>query len=373
MDLFSDYTLRIVALGSGVLGAAAGALGSFAFLRRQSLVGDALSHAALPGIALAFLLTGSKAPLPIMVGAALAGWIATLAVRLVVRRSRVPYDSALGMALAVFFGFGLVLLTIIQKRPDAAQAGLESFLFGQAASLLREDVVVMSVLGAACLIFLVVLWKEFKLLSFDIEFGDSLGRPMRRLDGLFTLLLVIAVVIGLRTVGVVLMSAMVVAPAAAARQLTNRLAPMVMLAAAIGAFSGVTGAVLSSVIPHLPTGPTIVLVLSTIVVLSLVFAPKRGLLWRWIKLGRLQPAAALDPVLMHLYALSQQHPDEPDHGHSLAVLRTMSPAGADLVRVLADLTDRGLVHAVGDALWAPTPIGRREAERNLGDSDEVRS
>ena len=373
MDFFGDYTLRVVALGSGVLGAAAGALGSFAYLRRQSLVGDALSHAALPGIAIAFLLTGSKAPLPIMMGAALAGWVATLAVRLVVRRSRVPYDSALGMALAVFFGFGLVLLTFIQKRPDAAQAGLESFLFGQAASLLREDVVAMSILGAACLIVLAILWKEFKLLSFDTEFGESLGRPMRRLDGIFTLLLVVAVVIGLRTVGVVLMSAMVVAPAAAARQLTNRLAPMVVIAAAIGVFSGVSGAVLSSIVPHLPTGPTIVLVLSTVVVVSLVLAPHRGLLWRWIRLGRLQPSAALDPVLMHLYALSQQHPDEPDHGHGMAVLRTMSPAGADLERVLVDLDARGLVHAVGEGLWAPTPIGRRKAERNIDRNDEVRS
>lgn len=372
MDFFGDYTLRVVALGSGVLGAAAGALGSFAYLRRQSLVGDALSHAALPGIALVFLLTGSKAPLPIMLGAALAGWLATLAVRLVVRRSRVPYDSALGMALAVFFGFGLVLLTAIQKRPDAAQAGLESFLFGQAASLLREDVVVMSVLGTACLIVLVALWKEFKLLSFDSEFGSSLGRPMRRLDGIFTLLLVVAVVIGLRTVGVVLMSAMVVAPAAAARQLTNRLAPMVAIAAAIGVFSGVSGAVLSSMTTHLPTGPTIVLVLSTVVLASLVFAPHRGLLWRWIRLGRWQPSAALDPVLMHLYALSQQHPDDPDHGHRMAVLRTMSPAGADLEKALGDLQARGLIHAVGDRLWAPTPIGRREAERILVKQDEER-
>jgi len=373
MEFFSDYTLRVVALGSGVLGAAAGALGSFAYLRRQSLVGDALSHSALPGIALAFMITGSKAPLPIMLGAALAGWMATLVVRLVVRRSRVPYDSALGMALAVFFGFGLVLLTIIQKRPDAAQAGLESFLFGQAASLLRDDVVVMSALGTLCLLVLVVLWKEFKLLSFDSEFGDSLGRPTRRLDGLFTLMLVIAVVIGLRTVGVVLMSAMVVAPAAAARQLTNRLASMVVIAAVIGVVSGSGGAVLSSVVPHLPTGPTIVLVLSTIVVVSLVFAPKRGLLWRWIKLGKLQSAEVLNPVLMHLYALSQQHPSEPDHGHSMAVLRTMSPTGADLDRALADLEDRGLVQPVGDALWAPTPIGRRVAERSLRDNEEVSS
>lgn len=365
MDLLGDYTLRIVALGSGVLGATAGALGAFAFLRRQSLVGDALSHAALPGIAAAFLLTGSKAPLPIMIGAALSGWLATLAVRLVVRRTRVPYDSALGMALAVFFGLGLVLMTAIQKRPDAAQAGLESFLFGQAASLLRDDVVVMAVLGTGCLAVLVLLWKEFKLLSFDPDFGDSLGWPIRRLDGLLTLLLVVAVVIGLRTVGVVLMSAMVVAPAAAARQLTDRLAPMVAISAVIGAASGVSGAVLSSVVPRLPTGPTIVLVLSTVVVLALALAPGRGLVWRRLRIGRLQPSAALDPVLMHLYALSQQHPDEPDHGHGLAVLRTMSPAGADVERALGDLEHRGLARPVGDGLWAPTPIGRREAERNL--------
>jgi manganese/zinc/iron transport system permease protein len=365
MELFGDYTLRVVALGSGILGAAAGALGAFAYLRRQSLVGDALSHAALPGIALVFLLTGSKAPLPIMLGAAVAGWIATLAVGVVVRRSRVPYDSALGMALAVFFGFGLVLLTEIQKRPDASQAGLESFLFGQAASLLRADVVVMGILGAICLSVLALLWKEFKLLGFDEEFGSSLGWPMRRLDGLFTLLLVIAVVIGLRTVGVVLMSAMVVAPAAAARQLTDRLAPMVTLSAAIGVLSGVSGAVLSSLVPRLPTGPTIVLVLSTIVALSLVFAPRRGLLRRWIKLGRITPLAGLDPVLMHLYALSRQHPDDPEHGHGLGVLRTMSPAGTDLEKALADLQERGLICPVGDGSWAPTAIGRREAERNL--------
>ncbi|HSL19522.1 MAG TPA: metal ABC transporter permease [Methylomirabilota bacterium] len=363
--LLTDYTLRVVALGAGVLGATAGALGCFAYLRRQSLLGDALSHAALPGIALAFLVTGSKAPLPIMVGAGVAGWLGTLAIGLVVRRSRVPADSALGMVLAVFFGVGLVLLTVIQRRPDAAQAGLESFLFGQAASLLRADVIVMAILGGGCLLALALLWKELQLLAFDSAFGSSLGRPMTLLDGIFTLLLVIAIVIGLRTVGVVLMSAMVVAPAAAARQLTTRLGSMVLVAAGIGVVAGVSGAVLSSVVPRLPTGPTIVLVLSSVVLMSLVLAPRRGLLWRRVRLRRLQPAAALDPVLMHLYALSRQHRDDPDHGHALAVLRTMSPPGSNLERALADLEARGLAHVVGDGLWAPTAIGRREAERLL--------
>jgi len=365
MDFFGDYTLRLVALGSAVLGATSGALGSFAYLRRQSLLGDAVSHAALPGIALAFLFTGSKAPLVLMVGAGLAGWIGTLVVRAVVGRSRVPFDSALGIVLSVFFGLGLVLLTYIQKRPSAAQAGLDSFLFGQAASLLRRDVVTMTVLATAVLVVLVMLWKEFKLLSFDPDFASSLGLPIRRLDGLLTLLLVVAIVIGLQTVGVVLMSAMIVAPAAAARQWSRRLAPMVFLAAMIGVFSGVTGSVMSSTVPRLPTGPTIVLVLSAVVVVSLMLAPRRGLVWRFLRLGRLLRAPDLDPVLMHLFALSLQHPGDPDHGHSIAVLRTMSPGGADVGAALEGLADRGLARATGDGLWAPTAIGRREAERVL--------
>ena len=365
MDLFGDYTLRLVALGSAILGATSGALGSFAYLRRQSLLGDAVSHAALPGIVLAFMLTGSKVPLVLMVGAGLAGWVGTLAVQLVVRRSRVPYDSALGIVLAVFFGAGLVLLTHIQKLPNAAQAGLESFLFGQAASLLKRDVVTMAVLGAAALVVLIMLWKEFKVLSFDPDFAASLGLPVRRLDGLLTLLLVVAIVIGLQTVGVVLMSAMIVAPGAAARQWSRRLAPMVLIAAAIGIFSGITGSIFSSYIPRLPTGPTIVLVLSAIFLASLFMAPQRGLLWRSLRVGGLRTAPDLDPVLMHLYALSRQHPADPEHGHSVAVIQTMSPPQAKVIAALERLADRGLAQRTADGSWAPTPIGRREAQRIL--------
>ncbi len=370
MDFFSDYTLRVVALGSGVLGATAGALGSFAVLRRQSLLGDAVSHAALPGIALAFLLTGSKAPLVIMIGAALAGWIATLAVRAVVGRSRVPFDSALGIVLAVFFGFGLVLLTHIQKQPIAAQAGLESYLFGQAAALLRSDVVAMTALGGTALVLVGLLWKEFKLLSFDRSFGASLGLPMGKLDGLLTALLVVAIVIGLQTVGVVLMSAMIVAPAAAARQWTRRLGSMVVLAAAIGTGAGVAGAVASSAIPKLPTGPTIVVVLSLVVMISLTLAPGRGVVWRWFRLGRLRQAPQLDPVLFHLYALSLQHADDPGHGHSMAVLRTMSPRDLDVVAALRGLESKGLAVQTPAGLWAPTALGRREAMRALREDAE---
>lgn len=285
-DLLFDHTLRTVALGAGTLGVVSGTLGSFAVLRKQSLVGDAMSHAALPGIALAFLLTGSKAPLVLVLGAAIAGWLGTLVVMAIVKTTRIKYDSALGIILSVFFGFGLVLLTFIQKRPDATQAGLDKFLFGQAAALLTHDVIIMGALGAVALLLMLAFWKEFKLLSFDQEFGASLGFPMRAIDVLLTTLLVVAIVIGLQTVGVVLMSAMIVAPAVAARQWTNRLGLMVALAAAFGALAGVSGAVVSSTAARLPTGPTIVLCASALVVISLLAAPNRGLIWQSLRYRR---------------------------------------------------------------------------------------
>lgn len=280
-DLVNDYTLRTVALGASVLGIVAGAMGCFAVLRRQSLVGDAMSHAALPGIAIAYMVTGNKDNLVLLTGAAIAGWLATLAIMSIVRLSRVKFDSALGLVLSVFFGFGLMLLTFIQHEPDASQAGLDKFLFGQAATLVERDVKIMAGLGFVALAILMLLWKEFKLLSFDQDFAATSGYPVRVLDVVLTTLIVIAIVVGLQAVGVVLMSAMIVAPAAAARQWTDRLGVMVVLAAVVGAFSGVTGATISSTTERMPTGPTIVVVVTAIVAISLLIAPNRGLIWVW--------------------------------------------------------------------------------------------
>ena len=364
-DLVFDYTLRTVALGSATLGIVSGALGTFAVLRRQALLGDAMAHAALPGIALAFLLTGSKAPLVLIVGAAIAGWLGTLFVMSVIRSTRVKDDSALGLVLSVFFGFGLLLLTLIQKRPDASQAGLDTFLFGQAAALLTRDVVTMGVLSSIVLGLTVIFWKEFKLLSFDREFGASLGLPMRGLDVLLTSLLVLAIVIGLQTVGVVLMSAMVVAPAAAARQWTDRLSIMVSLSALFGALAGVSGAVISASTHHLPTGPMIVLCISAIVVLSLAVAPNRGLVWARLRRRRNTRRMQVDKVLADLLALAQQH-DAPDHGHEVAAVNAMNLGMSDLTPVLEDLCEQGLVQCRDDVAWSLTPAGLERA-RSLAD------
>lgn len=281
-----DYTLMIVTIGAALLGAVSGSLGTYAVLRRQSLLGDAISHAALPGIAIAFLLTGSKAPLILVLGAAIAGWLSTLLIMSVVRLTRIKYDSALGIVLSTFFGFGLVLHTLIQRTGNANQAGLDTFLFGQAATILARDILTIGVLGGIAIVITFIFWKELKLLVFDDGFAASLGFPIRALDILLTSLLVIAIVLGLQAVGAVLMSAMLVAPAVAARQWTNKLSVMMLLAACFGALAGVSGTVISSTASRIPTGPTIVLCGTVVVGFSIAFASNRGLLWDWLRQQR---------------------------------------------------------------------------------------
>ena len=281
-----DYTLMVVTIGAALLGAVSGSLGTYAVLRRQSLLGDAISHAALPGIAIAFLLTGSKAPLILVLGAAIAGWLGTLLITSVVRLTRIKYDSALGIVLSTFFGFGLVLHTLIQRTGNANQAGLDTFLFGQAATILARDILTIGVLGGVAIVITFIFWKELKLLVFDDGFAASLGFPIRALDILLTSLLVIAIVLGLQAVGAVLMSAMLVAPAVAARQWTNKLSVMMFLAACFGALAGVSGTIISSTASRIPTGPTIVLCATVVVGFSIAFASNRGLLWNRLRQQR---------------------------------------------------------------------------------------
>ena len=283
---YFDYTLMIVAIGAALLGAVSGALGTYAVLRRQSLLGDAISHAALPGIAIAFLLTGSKVPLVLVLGAAIAGWLGTLLIMSIVRMTRIKYDSALGIVLSTFFGFGLVLHTLIQRTGNANQAGLDTFLFGQAATILERDVFTIGILGGVAILITLIFWKELKLLVFDEGFAASLGFSTRALDILLTSLLVIAIVLGLQAVGAVLMSAMLVAPAVAARQWTDKLSVMMLLAALFGALAGVSGTVISSSASRIPTGPTIVLCATIVVGFSIAFAANRGLLWDWMRQRR---------------------------------------------------------------------------------------
>jgi manganese/zinc/iron transport system permease protein len=273
------------AAGTAVLGATAGCVGAFAVLRRQSLQGDAVAHAALPGVAAAFLL-GGRAPLALIAGGAAAGWLAMLVVSLVTRRSRVPFDAALAGVLAVFFGLGLVLFVHLQQ-PGRGAAGspLHRYLFGQASLIGVPDLWAIGAFGAVAAALIALLWKQFKAVSFDPAFAASLGMRVGAIELLLTTLTVVAVVIGLQAVGVVLMTALLIAPTVAARQWSDRLGRVVLLAGAFGAASGAAGTVASHLLSYqfgtgsVPTGPTIVLCATALVLLSLAFGTARG----WVR------------------------------------------------------------------------------------------
>jgi manganese/zinc/iron transport system permease protein len=297
-------------------------------------------------------------------GATAAGWLGTLIILAIVRTTRIKEDSAIGLILSVFFGLGLVLLTFIQKQPYASQAGLDKFLFGQAAALLEKDVITMAVMSAIVFLFLMLFWKEFKLISFDPDFSVSLGLPIRKLDVLLTTLLVIAIVLGLQTVGVVLMSAMVVAPAAAARQWTDRLGLMVLLSSLFGALSGAIGAIISGTMEHLPTGPAIVVTMSFLVLFSFLLAFNRGLVWKWIREQSNRRKLQIEAVLNDLYILAQQH-ESIDHGHAIEVLRTMSIGHGGVDRSLKVLKIRGWADQKSSGKWVLTKDGFKIARETF--------
>lgn len=272
--------LLTVALGTALLGALAGALGPFAVLRKQSLMGDVLSHAALPGICIGFLVAQERSLPALLAGALIAGLIAAGLIQLILRFTRIKPDAAMGIILSTFFALGVVLLSYIQHSGSAAQAGLSSFLFGQAAAMLASDVTLLSALAALVLLILATFWKDLKLVAFDRDYARALGRPVAAMESLLAAVTAIAIVAGLQVVGVVLMVALLIAPAVAARQWVEGLLPMVLLSALLGAGAGVSGALLSSTARGLATGPVIVLVAAGIVLLSILFAPRRGLVWR---------------------------------------------------------------------------------------------
>ncbi len=356
-----SFTARNVLLGATMLGALGGMIGSFALLRRQSLLGDALAHAALPGVCLAFLLTGTKSPLPLFLGALVAGLLGSLLILATVRWSRIKEDSAIGIILSVFFGVGIVLLTYIQKLPAGNQSGLDKYLFGQAATLVEDDLKVMAVLGALVLAAVLAFYKELKLLSFDPGFGASLGLPMRGLEVLLTLLLVVVVVVGLQTVGVVLIVATLITPAAAARQWTDRLGAMVLLSATIGALAGVAGSLASAMVPRLPTGPVIVVASSGVLMVSLLFAPRRGLVQEILRERQVANRIRRENLLRDIYLQGERGKgwEELVSWPLLMGLRGLS--GRELEKTARALAAASLVERRGDDLRL-TPAGLEEAE-----------
>ncbi len=356
--LFSDYTLQVITIGTVVLGAICGILGSFAVLRKQSLLGDAISHAALPGIVLAFLWTGTKNPLVILAGALISGIIGSFWIRGIVKRTHLKSDTALGLILSLFFGFGMLLLTYVQKMPNANQAGLDKYLFGQAATLLKSDVYLLVIVLGLSLLVLFAFWKELKVMLFDTDFTKTLGFNIRFLDILITSFIVVAIVLGLQTVGVVLMSAMLLAPAAAARQWTDKLYIMVILAAIFGGLSGFIGTGISASSHNLSTGPIIVLVASFFVLVSFVFSPTRGILFKEIRKQKNRKALKVFKTLSLMFEIASTHEDI-TRPHTIKILNDFQGYSKS---ALQELEEQQLIKVKGQ-MWSMTLEGYNKAAK----------
>lgn len=278
---FQDPSVRYALIGSILLGITCGLLGSFIVVRKMALVGDALSHAVLPGVAIGFLWNMSKDPVAIFVGATIAGLLGAGAVNLIRQTTRLKEDTALGLVLASFFAVGICLVTMIQHLETGNKSGIDKFLFGQAAAIGLNDIKLMSVVTLLSIVVIVLFYKEFLVTSFDPAFAQVSGFPAQVIHYVLMMLLAFAVVIALQAVGVVLVSAMLITPAASAILLTDRMSRMLWLAALFGMFSGVIGAFFSFLSPRLPTGPFMVLGATLVFLMAFHFAPRHGVLTRW--------------------------------------------------------------------------------------------
>ncbi len=304
MSLINSY-LFTVTLGATLLGILAGLVGTFSYVRGENLLGDALSHAALPGLALSFLLLKMKSAPILLSGAALSGLVAMGMIIVIINKSKLKLDTALALVLSVFFGLGFVLMGIIQRHFGQEQAGLESYIFGQAAAFLKSDLWIVIISSIFIITMILLFYKEFKLFSFDPEYMDTLGLPVRKIQLLLNFLLVLTIIIELQTVGVILMSAMLISPSAAARLWTHKLDVLLITSGILGGVSACVGTLIS-VHQQLPTGPAIVLVLSLVILISLIFSPKGGWLARRKKDRKVAEEVIKRSLLSHIDSLKNK-------------------------------------------------------------------
>lgn len=319
------FNTNVVIAGTTLLGLAAGVIGVFALLRKRSLVADALSHATLPGLALAFLLApalglaGRSLPV-LLAGAAASGVLGVACVHALLRHRRIHEDAAIGIVLSVFFGAGVVVLSWIQRHAPAGAAGIDAFIYGQTAAMRLSDAVLMGGIALAAIVVVALLFKEMSLVCFNASFARAGGWPVGAIDAAMMGLVVLVTVAGLQAVGIILVVALLVIPPVAARFWTDRLPRLVVVAAVIGAGSGYAGAVLSSLLPRKPAGAVIVLAAGAVFALSMFLAPTRGVV-----------AVALRRVRLHL-RIAGEHVLEAAHDRAAAGAAP-GLAGPDLERL----------------------------------------
>ncbi|MCA9035611.1 MAG: metal ABC transporter permease [Planctomycetaceae bacterium] len=307
----SDYNTRVVVLGTMLLGMAAGAVGSFTLLRRRSLMGDALSHATLPGVGLAFIFASTLGrdgkSLPVLLaGAVFSGLLGVVAILFVRRYTRLKEDAAMGIVLSVFFGAGIAVLSIVQQMPEGHAAGLEAFIYGKTASMVASDAWLIGISGLLCVLLAYAVFKELTLLCFDDQYAGARGFPVLALDIVLMTMVVVVTIIGLQAVGQILMIALLVIPAAAARFWTQNIRQMTVISSAIGSVSGLIGSAMSAIFPGLPSGAMIVLVSGVLFLFSMFGGSSRGVLIRLFRRWQLNQNIDRQHLLRGLYEFIEQ-------------------------------------------------------------------
>jgi manganese/zinc/iron transport system permease protein len=305
-----DYNTRVVLTGTTLLGVAAGILGCFTLLRKRALMGDALSHATLPGIGLAFMLSvlagGTGKSLPILlIGAAVSGVLGLAMILLIRNLTRLKEDTALGIVLSVFFGAGVAVLGVVQRMGQGHAAGLESFIYGKTASMVASDAQLIAWVAVLVVFSCIALFKEFRLICFDADYAKSQGWPTILLDILMMALVIVVTVIGLQAVGLILIIALLIVPAAAARFWTERLVVMLVIAGLIGAASSLIGSSLSALLPNFPSGAMIVLTATLFFLISMFLGAERGVFIRWANRRKFEQKVRRQHLLRAIFELAE--------------------------------------------------------------------
>lgn len=368
-----DHNTRVVVLGAALLGVAAGVVGAFTLLRKRALLGDALSHAMLPGVGFAFiaghfLLPPGPKSLPLLLaGAAVSGAVGLAVVVALRRFTRLKEDAALGAVLSVFFGLGVCTLTVVQQLGSGSAAGLEGFIYGKTASMVPRDVWLIGAVAAGAIAVVALLFKELRLLCFDPAYGSTLGWPVLGLDLVLMGLLTAVAVVGLQAVGLILVIALLIVPAAAARFWVDRTAPMAALSGLLGGVSGAVGAAASAVAPRLPSGATIVLVAAGVFAFSMAFGGARGVVPRALRRRRTARRVGRQHLLRAVYEVLEAGPGGPRGGAALEdLLPKRSWSRAALGRLVRRAEAAGRVTARGGRVRL-THAGVKEAQRVVRD------
>ena len=306
--LASTVDFLIPASGSGkammaavLLGAGCGLLGCFVVLRRVALMGDAVSHAVLPGVVAGLIYSSERSPGVIFVFAATAGLLGAGLVRLMMMSTRLKSDAALGIVLATFFAFGIMW----QSRNQQDTVGVMNFLFGNVGSIDASDLRMMLMTTLVLVVTMFFLRRPLLVMSFDEGFSRGLGYPVKLLNGVFYFLLTFSVVVALQAVGVVLVSAMLITPAAAAYLLTDRFDRMLLLSVLFGVLSGLAGGLVSAEVNGLPTGPVIALSATALFAVVYLVAPRHGVLSKVLRTLRRRMRVRRENTLKAIYQIHE--------------------------------------------------------------------